>query len=375
MIYSRIWRRASISLSDGDNDVRNFMPTKEEIVKNIQKDINYYSSGQLHAFEASGVITWEDLQEVFRNDQIGAIIEGISLCGSETVVNEPTGKPEIYFWGVTDSGKTCAIDAILNILRTKGIRLPNDYFENVRPYQVKYGYVVIPSKSNEEGIHVLNLETANAKGNKPLVSVIEVSGKVCNAIHKAKCGIELSDKEKREIEQVKRFVEKRSSTKIHFITAEYNYTRENFQDMNAQESILISIVDFLDRERFFKDTVCVYVLVTKCDKIPNADVIFSDPLLSSRDDTTPRRAYEYVREYLPNFWLRLSQICKRKHIRNVRTVSFSVGKVFAQDLCRFDGRDAEKVIKLIESTVSRPNIFVLLWERLFKKSKMEQEYL
>lgn len=353
------------------------MPTKDEIVNNLKKDINYYSSGELRAFEVSGVITLDDLQEVFRNDQIGAIIEGINLCGSDATVNEPTGKLEIYLWGVTGSGKTCAIDAVLTSLRAKGISLPDDlnYFKYIRPYQVKYGYVVIPSKPDEEGIHVLNLKTANAKGNEPLVSVIEVPGTVCNAIHKAKYKIELSDKEKSEIEQVKRLVKKRSSSKIHFITAEYNFTRENSQDMNVQESILTSIVDFLDREGFFKDTVGVYVLVTKCDKIPNADVIFSDSLLFSRDDTTPRRAYEYVREYLPNFWLRLNKICKWKHIRNVRIVSFSAGKVFAQDLCRFDGRDAEKVIKLIESIVSRPNIFVLLWERLFKKSKMEQEYM
>ena len=208
------------------------------------------------------------------------------------------------------------------------------------------------------------------------VSIIEVSGMVCNAIHMAMHNVELSDKEKSEIEQVKQYIESRKSVKIHFFATEYRYSRKNSKDKDTPEAILTSLVDFWKRKISFVNTIGAYVLVTKCDKILNVGKICSDSLLPTRDNnTTPRHAYEYVKEHLPSFWIHLKEVCNERHIRNVRTVSFSVGEVFAQDLCRFDGRDAEKVINLIVSTASRPNLFVLLWERLYKKSKKEPAYL
>ena len=106
---------------------------KDEILQHLRNDINYYSSGELRAFVASDVITQEDLHVVFSHNQIEAVcddynhkIDRISV----NLINIPTGDLEIYFWGDIDSGKTCAIDALLTVLHTKGIILQNkdDYF-------------------------------------------------------------------------------------------------------------------------------------------------------------------------------------------------------------------------------------------------------
>ena len=75
--------------------------------------------------------------------------------------------------------------------------------------------------------------------------------------------------------------------------------------------------------------------MTKTDKIPCAK------------EDRPRMAYEYVQTQLGSFWQNLNIACKKAGISEPSTLSFSIGDVFAQNLCKYDGTDTTKIIKKI----------------------------
>ena len=106
------------------------------------------------------------------------------------------------------------------------------------------------------------------------------------------------------------------------------------------KNYLSQMVSYLEEKQVFKkSTVGVYVLVTKCDMIP-----------APREER-PRLAFEYLQRELSAFWGTLERACTRTGVADLRVLSYSVGDVFAQKLCRFDPLDTEKVIeKLITKT-------------------------
>lgn len=113
------------------------------------------------------------------------------------------------------------------------------------------------------------------------------------------------------------------------------------------------MVDYLDNMSMYlkshgifrKSTVGVYVLVTKCDMIKCA------PDDRSKEAYRSEEAYKYVCEELPSFWNTLQDTCKSAGVGDLKVLSFSVGDVFAQNLCWFDGADTDKVIdKLLTKT-------------------------
>ena len=79
--------------------------------------------------------------------------------------------------------------------------------------------------------------------------------------------------------------------------------------------------------------------MTKCDKI------------SPNPDERPELAFNYVKNKLPSFWKVLNETCKKAGISSPVVLAFSVGQVLAQDLCRFDGSETNKIIdKLLAKT-------------------------
>lgn len=54
---------------------------------------------------------------------------------------------------------------------------------------------------------------------------------------------------------------------------------------------------------------------------------------------------------MPSFWTNLEDTCKKANVGDLKVLSFSVGDVFAKNLCKFDATDTTKVIeKLITKT-------------------------
>lgn len=103
---------------------------------------------------------------------------------------------------------------------------------------------------------------------------------------------------------------------------------------------LDDMVGFLKENNIFRrSTVGVYLLVTKCDMIPGPR------------EGRPKAAFDYITSSMPSFWNTLQDACRNAGVRDLSVLSYSVGDVFAQKLCRFDPQDTEKVIRrLMEKT-------------------------
>ena len=135
------------------------------------------------------------------------------------------------------------------------------------------------------------------------------------------------------------YLKDRRNNKIHFFVVEYGAHDKKWEKLRMVD-YLDTMMRFLTNEKVFKkSTVGVYVLVTKCDMIP------------CNYEDRPKMAYDYVTQELPSFWNSLQRNCNNAGIKDLKVLSYSVGDVFAQNLCKFDNQDTNKVIeKLLINT-------------------------
>ncbi len=84
--------------------------------------------------------------------------------------------------------------------------------------------------------------------------------------------------------------------------------------------------------------------MTKADRLP-----------CDKEDR-PEKAEEYFDEYFPSFKTNLEEVCKDSFIGDFCGITFSIGEVYAQQICKFDGEDTEKLLR-----------------KLFLKSKPESD--
>ena len=135
------------------------------------------------------------------------------------------------------------------------------------------------------------------------------------------------------------YLKNRKNNKIHFFVVEYGAHEKKWDGLNMS-NYLSCMIQYLKNEKVFtKSTVGVYVLVTKCDKMDCAK------------EDRPRLAHEYVKQEFAAFWNTLEMTCKNAAIKDLKTLAFSIGDVFAQQLCVYDGEDTNKVIdKLLTKT-------------------------
>ena len=149
----------------------------------------------------------------------------------------------------------------------------------------------------------------------------------------------IDDERKAVLEKAMNYLRDRRNNKIHFFVVEYGAHNKKWEGLNMS-NYLSHMIQFLKKEKVFtKSTVGVYVLVTKCDK------------MNCSKEERPQKASEYVEQELAAFWNTLKKTCDWAEIKDVRKLAFSIGEVFAQQLCVYDGADTNKVIdKLLTKT-------------------------
>lgn len=145
------------------------------------------------------------------------------------------------------------------------------------------------------------------------------------------------------------------NNKIHFFVVAYDSDKEMVGPNGEYriEDLLANMIMLLNNNNVFrKTTVGVYVLITKTDKI------------QASDEDIPQSAGEYLINKFPTFWANLSDACSNAHIGDLKTIAFSVGRVFAQNLCFFNDKYTKKVTdKFIIKTYGDSNGF---WAKLMK---------
>jgi len=334
----------------------NAQAQKQGILDKIRQNPNSYDPSRILDYLQNGTLSEEDLI----NCRIPrSAIENLSniqtpkLNIGQTPKSIPSGYTEVYFWGGTGSGKTCALGAVLQMAQQKGYlniatgpgylyanQLKNIFSDD----DVANDYLPGPSPVETTQYLPFTLKKRNEKKSRS-VSLIELSGEIFKCFYLKNGGQQLPTQSHVDtFESLNRFLSS-NNRKIHFFFIDYN--RENRPDGNGvcqSDYLAAASLYFNNNEIFGKSTDAIFLILTK-----------SDLLIDEEGNRVHKsRRVEYAKKYLHegnynSFVNNLIDNCKKYSINGGKlTVDpFSLGEVYFQQICNFDGSSASTFVETL----------------------------
>lgn len=320
---------------------------REEFLAKICNDVNAYGAKEIQETVENNGASWTDIVNIFGSQHTDAI-RNYSMPADLPISSPPAalnkGFTEVYFWGTPSSGKTCALGAVISAARIKGLSTHENcsgynYMTRLSNIFNPSGFCVFPQSTSIGNIQEMCMTLRDDKKHEHRVTLIDMAGELFRSAYFKQHGLFLQAQAEQTLATALSYLNDKSNKKIHFFVVEYGAHDRVWDGLRMGDYLDNMVLYLRDEKVFSKSTDGVYVLVTKCDQIP-----------CSPEDR-PHMAYEYVQTHLLAFWNTLSETCRKAGIRDLGVIAFSVGSVFAQNLCEFDTSDTEKVIKkLIEKT-------------------------
>ena len=321
----------------------------EQFLNALQYDQNAFTADEIQEKVGNGVVTWDDIQNVMGSEKTYAIqnFQMPALLPNAIAPDSLQGNTtEVYFWGTPGSGKTCALGTILSSATRAGIIEPLQcsglhYMNLLSNIFIGNDCCTLPDSTNVTNIQEMVMKLTDEKRHQHKLTLIDLAGELFRSVYKVNNHIQLEESRCQVLEKAMSYLKNRKNNKIHFFVVEYGAHEKKWEGLNMS-NYLSCMIQYLKNEKVFtKSTVGVYVLVTKCDKMDCAK------------EDRPRLAHEYVKQEFAAFWNTLEMTCKNAAIKDLKTLAFSIGDVFAQQLCVYDGEDTNKVIdKLLTKTPS-----------------------
>ena len=321
----------------------------EQFLNALQYDQNAFTAYEIQEKVGNGVVTWDDIQNVMGGEKTYAIqnFQMPALLPNAIAPDSLQGNTtEVYFWGTPGSGKTCALGTILSSATRAGIIEPLQcsglhYMNLLSNIFIGNDCCTLPDSTNVTNIQEMVMKLTDEKRHQHKLTLIDLAGELFRSVYKVNNHLQVDDSNCQVLEKAMSYLKNRKNNKIHFFVVEYGAHEKKWEGLNMS-NYLSCMIQYLKNEKVFtKSTVGVYVLVTKCDKMDCAK------------EDRPRLAHEYVKQEFAAFWNTLEMTCKNAAIKDLKTLAFSIGDVFAQQLCVYDGEDTNKVIdKLLTKTPS-----------------------
>ena len=320
---------------------------RDQFIDDLRRDRNAYYVKDIQDKVENGVATWDDVERITGRDETWAIqafekmpdlpisIPPEALQGDST---------EVYFWGTPSSGKTCALGAIISSAKSKGILESLQcsglhYMTRLSNIFNNRGICTFPPSSPTESIQEMVMKLRDSQRRPHKLTLIDLAGELFRSVYFKLNNLFLENEKEQTLATAMNYLRDTRNNKIHFFVVEYGAQDKYWDGLRMVDYLDSMSVDLKAHGVFKKSTVGVYVLVTKCD------------IIDCAPEDRPERAAQYVKEELPSFWNTLQETCAEAGVGDLRILSFSVGDVFAQKLCKFDGTDTDKVInKLLTKT-------------------------
>jgi GTP-binding protein EngB required for normal cell division len=251
----------------------------------------------------------------------------------------PAGFTEVYFWGITNSGKTCALSSILNTAHVNG------YLHTGQGRASQYLHI-LKNLYKDDNIGYLLENTSDRTQYLPFtlrrsneryarsVSLIELSRDVFKCFRKKNVGEEL-DVLEGTFNTLNNYLND-DNRKIHFFFIDYEPT-DISQDNYTQSDYLTDASNYFERYNVFSQTTdAIYIVITKSD------------LIEGYRDNKKELYVDKINEYLDagfrTFDNYLSDLCRRESIGSYGVIPFSTGDVYCQRICKINRRPAEIIL-------------------------------
>lgn len=322
---------------------------RDRLLSDLRANPNSHNAKDIQEKVKNNVATWDDIASVFdeeKKDAIKNYKEPSKLPESTPPQELSSGSTEVYFWGTPASGKTCALGSIISSAKNKGIFEAlscsgHHYMDRLSNIFGANGICTFPESTSINTIQemIMNLRDEHNRNHK--VTLIDLAGELFRAVYTQENDkSRLTDEQKNILNIAMPYLKDTRNNKIHFFVVEYGAHDRPFEGDLKMGNYLDNMVAYLKKEKIFtKTTVGVYIIVTKCDMIDCAP------------EDRPQKAYLYVENKLHSFLNTLQKTCDDSGVGDFQVISYSIGDVFAQNLCKFDAKDTDKVLeKLLTKT-------------------------
>lgn len=358
-----------LSNRPGPSDVQSIRLIKEYLFTNRVDSIINEMRNNPNLLSAGTIQTLYD-DDIFSQDQLESIfpIDFLEAMGNGEVAEQPTIQPtqlniisspctEVYFWGISQSGKSCMLAALLSVAKSGkfGLWKPcncngYDYMTTladlmsagtvtpVAPgtatgttYDMSFQFI---TKIESKGL----LGKVNTKYYNHPITFIDLAGGMLNLMYKFIANpASLTGADKNKLMNLTRIIggNRGKNRKIHFFVIEYGAEKYKSQEKVRQDALLTNAAKYIEDERIFdKDTDAIYFVITKADKARKHGKELSDEL------------NRYIDKNYKGFFMMLRDICKVNEI-TFGVIPFTIGEVMMQSYCRLDPRSASKILQII----------------------------
>ena len=332
---------------------------RRQILENIRLNPNTYSPAEILNYIEDGTITRDELTEVCAIP-LSAIenlrnIASVDLNLGATPESIPEGYTEVYFWGGPGSGKTCALGAILQMAEYRecltiatgpgynyATQLKNIFSHD----NVANDYLPSPSPVESTQYLPFSLKLPKEKKSRS-ISLIELSGEIFECFYWKNAGLRLpTQSHENTFNSLNSFLLSKNR-KLHFFFIDAG--RDNRRDqrgLTQGDYLQATATYFQGHQLFDKTTDAIYVVLTKSDLLVDE----SGNHVSDNYEDRVSYAIRYLRDQRYGaFITALKSICANYGINGGRlTVEpFSLGKVYFQQICNFDGTSASRLVDIL----------------------------
>lgn len=316
-----------------------------KVIDELRKNKNVYPPQRLRELIARNAIRMSDLEEVYTDEEIEAINEydePTELPSGDPPNKLTSGNTEVYFWGTPQSGKTCALGAVLSAADKEGIISRRDcpgldYMNRLSNIFESRRICTLPKGTDDGTIQEMIFSLRDNKNKEHYIALIDLAGEAFRTIYyKVTDNLDYASEDAiASLEKIERYLNDKTNKKIHFFVVEYGGENKEWHGLSMKNYLETAMIYLNDRGVIKKGTNGVYILVTKSDNMPCSK--------EEREDF----ALNYIRETMPAFYNNLVKICKNAGIGGFQVIPFSIGDVFAQKLCHFEKENAKEVIEEI----------------------------
>lgn len=320
------------------------------IIEELQIDRNSYSAIDLQRRVQNLQLQYSDLYQVFDPDQVEALRNFLApadlpkcpppdyLLGNTT---------EVFFWGTPASGKTCALGALLSAANRYGILKREDgasgfYRDLLCNIFVNDGICVLPYGSPDDSVAEMGLSLRDAEDRYHRCTFVDLAGEVFRSMYRRLNGIhEESYDREMTLTKILHYLNDTRNRKIHYFIIPYGEVNNIWPDDHLKMGdYLNATMQYLaEQDIIKKGTNGVYILVSKSDKMPCAP------------QERKMMAEQYIQQELPAFYNNLRVICEKAGVADFDIIPFTLGDVFAQNLCRFDRNNTDEMLNTLIAKV------------------------
>ncbi len=327
------------------------------ILNSIRLNPNTYTPADIQNFLSRGILTRSELvqQCEIPDSAIDNIpnIRQVNLSLGEPPESIPAGYTEVYFWGGPGSGKTCALGAVLQMADYNGyLRIATGpgynyatQLKNIFSHDNQANdYLPAPSPVDTTQYLPFTLQKPGERRIRS-VSLIELSGEIFECFHWKNGNMPFPTRSHEEtFNSLNMFLSSRNK-KLHFFFIDAG--RENRPDrfgLTQGDYLQAAATYFTNNRLFDKTTDAIYVVLTKSDLLVDEN---------GRHVTRENRdtyAVDYLRtQRYSSFINVLKNICDKYSIngKKLSVVPFTLGKVYFQQICDFDGETASKIVEIL----------------------------